>query len=79
MPDAPDGSVLPITPKLKFNMTARYEWDIGDLQAHVQGSAVYQSSSWTDLRHGRSARIIGRRTGYTTADFTAGIAAIPGA
>ncbi|KQY93890.1 TonB-dependent receptor [Caulobacter sp. Root1455] len=72
-PDAPDGSVLPITPKLKFNLTTRYEWDIGDLQAHVQGSAVYQSGSWTDLRI-QEREIIGRQNGYTTADFTAGIA-----
>jgi iron complex outermembrane receptor protein len=72
-PDAPDGSVLPITPKLKFNLTTRYEWDIGDLQAHVQGSAVYQSGSWTDLRLAER-EIIGRQNGYTTADFTAGVA-----
>nr|WP_165190047.1 TonB-dependent receptor [Caulobacter soli] len=72
-PDAPDGSVLPITPKLKFNLTTRYEWNIGDLQAHVQGSAVYQSGSWTDLRI-QEREIIGRQNGYTTADFTAGIA-----
>jgi iron complex outermembrane receptor protein len=73
VPDAPDGTVLPITPKLKFNLTSRYEWEIGDLQAHVQGTAVYQSGSWTDLRL-QEREIIGRQNGYTTADFTAGLA-----
>jgi len=72
-PDAPKGTVLPITPKVKFNITSRYEWGISDLTAHVQGSVVYQSGSWTDLRL-EEREIIGRQEAYTTADFTAGVA-----
>jgi len=72
-PDAPKGTVLPITPKAKLNITSRYEWGIADLTAHVQGSVVYQTGSWTDLRI-TEREIIGRQDAYTTADFTAGVA-----
>jgi iron complex outermembrane receptor protein len=48
---APVGQQLPNTPKFKGDLTARYslpwatEW-----QPHVQGSLVYQSAVWDDLR-----------------------------
>lgn len=71
-PQAPDGTQLPITPKLKGNLSARYEWDVGDVRAHVQGSAVYQGRTWSDLRVDERA-IIGALPAYTTVDFTAGV------
>ena len=49
-PQAPSGTTLPVTPKVKANATARYEFPWGGYNAFVQGSAVYQSSSWSDLR-----------------------------
>src|SRR3546814_11996074 len=33
---APKGAALPITPKFKGNIVARYEFPVGDLGAHVQ-------------------------------------------
>ena len=46
---APRGTQLPVTPRFKANGTARYEWDAMSMRAHLQGSLVYQSSSWSDL------------------------------
>ncbi len=68
---APVGQQLPVTPRLKGNVTARYTFDLGDWNAHLQGSAVYQDSSWADLRSFERA-LEGRMPAYTTADFTFG-------
>jgi outer membrane receptor protein involved in Fe transport len=71
--NAPTGTRLPITPQWKFNGTARYEWMLGDFDAHVQGSMVYQSGEYPDLRlYERS--LLGESKGFTTFDFTTGIA-----
>ncbi|MEO8113698.1 MAG: TonB-dependent receptor [Phenylobacterium sp.] len=70
--EAATGTQLPITPKFKGNVTARYEWDIGEYRAHMQASVVYQGSSTADLRTVEST-ILGRLPSYTTADLTAGV------
>lgn len=68
---APKGEQLPVTPKFKTNFTARYEFDAMGLDSHIQGSLVYQSSSWSDLlRDDRT--ILGKQQPYTTVDFTGG-------
>lgn len=70
---ASSGTRLPITPKFKGNAVARYEIAVGEgLEAHVQGAAVYQSSTLLDLRDVERG-ILGRQRGYLTADFTAGV------
>lgn len=48
---APAGQQLPDTPKFKSNLSARYTlpWS-GRWQSFVQGSLVYQSAVWADLR-----------------------------
>ena len=83
-PQAPAGTQLPITSKFKSNLTARYDFPVAGFDAHVQGSLVYQSSAFADLRiHApnpvtgveqpiRSA--IGKLDGYATVDLTTGIA-----
>ncbi|ENZ81324.1 MULTISPECIES: TonB-dependent receptor [Caulobacter] len=71
-PQAPSGTALPVTPKFKANLTARYEFDLADWNAFVQGAAVTQTSDWTDLRLYERG-VIGKQKGYTTADFSAGI------
>ncbi|HWD28000.1 MAG TPA: TonB-dependent receptor [Rhizomicrobium sp.] len=81
-PEAPIGTPLP-TPKFKTNWTARYEFPLLDFTAHVQGSLVYQSGSWSDLRVEAPNPVtgvfvpiraaLGRQDAYTTADFTLGI------
>ncbi len=84
-PEAPAGTQLPITPKYKANITARYEFNAWDMNAHLQASGVYQSSSWPDLRVAapdpinppppvdpiRSA--IGKQPGFGTVDFSFGL------
>ncbi|MBX7250210.1 MAG: TonB-dependent receptor [Caulobacteraceae bacterium] len=71
-PLAPSGTQLPTTPRVKGNLTARYEWSLGEYDAHVQGAVVYVGETWTDLRtYERS--IIGQQPDYWTADFTAGV------
>ncbi len=71
-PEAPDGTALPVTPKFKANITARYEFDLNGYDAFVQGSAAGQTSNWTDLRI-LERGIIGKQSGYATADFSAGV------
>ena len=71
-PEAPDGTALPVTPKFKANVTARYEFDLNGYDAFVQGSAAGQTSNWTDLRI-LERGIIGKQSGYATADFSAGV------
>lgn len=71
--DAPKGTQLPITPLWKVNATARYEWSLGsDLMAHLQGSVVYQTGAWYDLRLLQRAAI-GRSGAFASFDFTTGI------
>ncbi|WP_421736767.1 TonB-dependent receptor [Caulobacter sp.] len=70
-PQAPDGTALPVTPKFKANLTARYEFDIGPYESFVQASMVNQTGNWTDLRLKERA-IIGRQAGYTLVDLSGG-------
>lgn len=71
-PQAPKGTELPVTPKVKANATARYEFPWGDFTAHVQGSAIYQSSSWAALPVIDRA-ILGRQRAYGSVDLAAGL------
>ncbi|WP_304189811.1 TonB-dependent receptor [Phenylobacterium aquaticum] len=71
-PQAPSGTRLPVTPKVKANATARYEFPWGDFTAHVQGSAVYQSSSTAALPVLESA-ILGTQRAYGQLDLSAGL------
>ncbi len=79
--DSPAGTQLPITPKWKLNGTARYEFTVAGLDAHVQGSAVYVSGRWADLRkldHSVDPpvpvrELLGKVRGSTTVDLSTGI------
>jgi len=70
--NAPVGTQLPITPKWKLNGVARYEFTLGDFQAHVQGAIVHQSAIWSDLRLVERS-LIGQSRAYTMFDFTTGV------
>jgi outer membrane receptor protein involved in Fe transport len=82
-PWAPANTQLPVTPKYKGNITARYQWNIADFLTHVQLSLVSQSSSWADLRiqapnpvTGEETPIrsaLGKQAGFTTLDFAVGV------
>jgi outer membrane receptor protein involved in Fe transport len=69
---APDGQRLPVTPKFKANLTARYEFDLKGYDAFVQGGVVGQTDAWADLR--TFARgVLGKQAGYITTDVSAGL------
>lgn len=69
--NAPAGTELPVTPKLKANMTARYGFPLGGMDGHVQLAAVYQGSNWADLQ--TADRLpLGQLAAYTTADLAIG-------
>jgi outer membrane receptor protein involved in Fe transport len=72
-PAAPDGTSLPVTPDLKANVTGRYTFTVSTFDAFVQGSLVYQSDTFSDLRlDDRAAH--GELDSYALVDFSAGIA-----
>lgn len=71
-PQAPKGTELPVSPKFKGNVTARYEFPVGSFDAHVQGALVYAGKRWADLRVVERG-IIGQLDAYSIFDMTAGI------
>jgi len=69
---APSGTRLPVSAKFKGNAFARYEFPLGDLDAHLQGGLVYEGKRTSDLRlYERS--IVGSLPSYTTVDVSAGV------
>ena len=69
---APNGEQLPVTPKVKGNVTARYTFPIGGLHANVQASAVYVGPRWADLRL-VARNDLGQEPAYTLANFSFGL------
>jgi len=49
-PEAPYGTQLPVTPKFKEDLTARYTFDWAGFKGHLQLAAVYVGDRWADLR-----------------------------
>jgi outer membrane receptor protein involved in Fe transport len=70
-PAAPKGTRLPVQPKLKGNINARYNMTFGDIDAYVQGTALHQSGTRTFLTDDEFA-VIGSTKGFTTFDFSVG-------
>ncbi|MEW5685964.1 MAG: TonB-dependent receptor [Pseudomonadota bacterium] len=71
-PEALKGDRLPVTPKFKGNLTARYEWMIGDMDAYAQSSVVHTGSAFSDLRIPDRA-VTGKMPAYTTVDLSFGV------
>ena len=71
-PEAPSGTQLPVTPKFKANLIARYSFELGGFDAYVQGAVVHVGERESDLRL-LERDILGKLPAYTTADFSAGI------
>jgi outer membrane receptor protein involved in Fe transport len=70
---APAGSRLPVTPKFKGNMVARYEFPaFGDWKGHAQIAGNYTSNRTTDLRTAEQA-IKGALKSYGTVDLSLGV------
>jgi iron complex outermembrane recepter protein len=70
-PAAPRGTRLPVQPKFKGNMTARYVFDFGSANAFVQASAQYQGGTRSFLTDADFASV-GPTKAFTTFDFSAG-------
>ena len=71
-PQAADGARLPVVPKFKGTVTARYEFPIGALTGHLQSSVSGQTTSPSNLL-ALDQSIIGDQEGFVLVDFTAGI------
>lgn len=71
-PLAPSGTRLPVTPKLKGNLTLRYDFVLANMDGFAQGSWVGQSDSYADLRL-VERDILGKQDGWQTFDFAIGL------
>ena len=70
-PLAPKGTQLPITPKVKGNLTARYNYDFYGKEAYVQAAGFFTGRRRTDLRV-LEGGILGDLPGYGTVDLSTG-------
>jgi iron complex outermembrane recepter protein len=72
-PAAPSGTQLPITPKFKGNIIARYTFDpIGGWDPNAQAAYVYQTEATPALKTA-DVQYIGVMPAYGMADLSAGI------
>jgi iron complex outermembrane recepter protein len=69
-PAAAKGSQLPVQPKFKGNVTARYTFD-GAAKPFIQVSALHQSGTRSYLTT-NEAILLGPTKGFSTIDFSAG-------
>jgi outer membrane receptor protein involved in Fe transport len=71
-PQAPSGTRLPITPRFKANLIARYEFSLGSHDAFAQAALVHVGERTSDLRLNERA-LLGDLPAYTQLDLSAGI------
>ena len=69
---APSGTRLPVTPKIKLNGTAKYNFELGKYDAYVLAGVNYQSDTTSFLRTDFEAAA-GPTGGFTTFDLSAGV------
>ena len=71
---APSGTQLPVVPKFKGNLTARYTFPVGgQFDAHLQGAMDYQSSTRAELVPFDNL-LVGTQPAYGLLDVLAGVA-----
>jgi outer membrane receptor protein involved in Fe transport len=70
--DTVAGTQLPIAPDLKVDITARYEFQLGNWQAFLQGGASYVGDRSLDIRQTEAA-LIGTLPSYWLLDVSAGV------
>ncbi len=71
-PEAPKGTRLPVTPRFKGNLIARYSFNMGNNDAYVQAAVVHVGERRSDMRV-LDNDLLGNLAAYTTADLSAGI------
>lgn len=69
---AADGTRLPRQPKFKGTTQIRYDTDIGEYKAFVQGAALYQTGATQDLNVALN-NLLGNTSGFISFDFAAGV------
>jgi len=69
---APAGTPLPVTPKIKLNGTARYNFEVGRYDGYVQAGFNYQGDTTSYLRTDFES-VIGPTGGFTTFDLSGGV------
>jgi outer membrane receptor protein involved in Fe transport len=70
-PQAPDGTQLPITAKVKGNLFGRYTFDWNEYTGYFQGAVVHEGERKSDLRLVQR-EILGDLPAYTTLDLSLG-------
>lgn len=70
--NAPRGTSLPITPDVKGNLLARYKFQLGNFDAHLQGALTFSGSAASDLPLADNL-ITGDIPSRSTLDLSAGI------
>lgn len=71
-PQAPKGTQLPITPRFKGNLIARYTFSLGGNDAFVQAALVHVGQRTTDLRL-VERNLLGNLPAYNSVDLSAGV------
>jgi len=69
---APDGTRLPVQPRFKGSLTARYDFNAGASQPFVQVSMLNQTDATSRLRVNEN-EVLGSTPGFTTFDVSAGL------
>jgi len=69
---APAGTQLPVTPKFKGDLSARYKFTAMGLDSFVQGSVAYVGARQPELRTFQRS-LIGPEPAYTIVDASAGV------
>ena len=70
-PQAPEGTRLPVTPRFKGNLTARYTIDVWGGEAFGQATLVHEGERRVDLRVAEND-MVGNLKPYTLTDLSAG-------
>jgi outer membrane receptor protein involved in Fe transport len=68
--DAPPGTQMPVTPKIKFNGAARYAFNMGQYKSFMQVSVAHQSTTTFSLES--TGVFAGDTPAFTALDFSAG-------
>jgi outer membrane receptor protein involved in Fe transport len=68
---AQSGTRLPVTPRFKGSLVARYTFNVADWKSNVQGTLVHQTDS-SPLLTQPEAAVTGTQPGYSLFDLSAG-------
>ncbi len=70
---AADGTTLPVTPKFKGNLLARYAYAFGEYSGHFQGSLVYQGEARSALLPADEQLLGGKQDAYSIVNLSANV------